>query len=72
MKLYDVDGHDQPLMLSEEHAELLGATEHVVSDTVPGKNASKAAWVDYAVSQGADPVVAENSTKAELVEQYGS
>jgi hypothetical protein len=37
----------------------------------PAKSANKAEWVDYAVSQGADPSEAESSTKDELVAAYG-
>lgn len=38
----------------------------------PSKNDNKAAWVDYAVEQGADRGEAENLTKAELVATYGA
>jgi hypothetical protein len=38
----------------------------------PAKNDNKAAWVDHAVSQGADRDEAESLTKAELVELYTS
>jgi len=72
MKLYRVDGYDRPLRLSEAHAELLGATESTDVILMPARNAAKAVWVDYAVSQGADPVVAEATTKADLIEQYGA
>jgi hypothetical protein len=72
MKLYDVEGNDQPLMLSEEHAELIGATEHDLADeAMPARTASKAAWVAWAVGYGADPAVADASTKADLIAQYG-
>lgn len=71
MKLYDVDGHDLPLRLSEEHAELIGATEHVVDATKPTRNANKAAWADYALAQGADPASVDQMTRTQLVEQYG-
>lgn len=37
----------------------------------PAQSANKAAWVDYAVSQGADRGEAEESTKAELIDEYG-
>lgn len=37
----------------------------------PARNASKAEWVEYAVSRGADRDAAESATKPELVEQYG-
>lgn len=70
MKLYDVKGYDQPLLLSEEHAELIGAVEHQVFAVQPAKSATKAAWVDYALGQGADPAALESLTRAELIEQY--
>lgn len=70
MRLYDVDGYDQPLMLSEEHAELIGATEHEPV-SLPAETAPKRSWVDYAVAQGADPAVADATTKADLIAQYG-
>lgn len=35
MKLYDVEGYDRPLLLSEEHAEQIGATEHVEPEDKP-------------------------------------
>lgn len=72
MKLYDVEGHEHPLRLSEEHAELIGATEHTSPMVTPTKNATKAVWVDFAVAQGADPVLAETLTRTELVERYGN
>lgn len=71
MKLYDVAGHDRPLLLSEEHAELIGATEHELVTETPSRNANKPAWVAYAVAQGNDPAVAEAMTRAELIEQFG-
>jgi hypothetical protein len=72
MKLYDVDGYDTPLRLSEEHAELIGAKEHDLPAAAPSRSAAKAAWADYAVGQGADPAYAESATRAELIEQYGA
>jgi hypothetical protein len=42
-----------------------------VSDEKPAQNATKADWVEYAVSQGADRAEAEDATKAELVEKHG-
>jgi hypothetical protein len=71
MKLYDVPGHDRPLMLSEEHAELIGATPHEVVSAVPSRNANKPAWVAFAVAQGTDPAVADAMTRADLIEQFG-
>ena len=38
----------------------------------PAKSASKGAWVDFAVSQGAEREEAESATQADLIERYGS
>lgn len=40
-------------------------------DEAPAKSASKADWVDYAVSQGADREEAESSTRDDLAKTYG-
>jgi len=72
MKLYDVDGYDVPLRLDEAHAERIGASEHVASVEQPVRNANKAAWSDFAISQGGDPSLVENMTRTELIDQYGS
>lgn len=41
-------------------------------EDAPGKTASKAVWLDYAVDvRGADRTEAEQLTKAELIERYG-
>lgn len=37
----------------------------------PAPSANKATWVEWAVSQGADPDEAAKSSKADLVEAYG-
>lgn len=42
------------------------------SDGRPVQADNKAAWVDWAVSQGADREEAEAATKAELIDDYGS
>jgi hypothetical protein len=42
------------------------------SPTRPQTSDLKAEWVDYAVSQGAQPIEAESMTKAELIERYGA
>ncbi len=71
-KLYDVPGYAEPMHLSPEHAEELGATETSEPDASrPSRGASKADWADYAKSQGMDPVAAESATRAQLIEQYG-
>lgn len=68
--LYDVPGYARPLRLSADHAEALGGTE-VQPVERPNKTATKAAWVEYAVSQGADPANAEAVTRADLIARYG-
>lgn len=39
--------------------------------TAPARSASKADWVAYAVSKGAEQAAAEQLTKEQLTEQYG-
>jgi hypothetical protein len=39
--------------------------------TAPGRSASKADWVAYAVTQGAEQDAAEQLTRDQLAEQYG-
>lgn len=41
------------------------------AEGTPKQSDTKAAWVDYAVTQGAERADAEAKSKAELVEQYG-
>jgi hypothetical protein len=58
--------------VSDARAERLLASGWTTGGAdVPTKSASKAEWVDYAVSQGMSRDDAESSTKADLVEQYG-
>lgn len=40
--------------------------------SAPAKSDNKAAWVSYAVAQGAEEAEANDSTKAELIERYGA
>lgn len=70
MNLYDVPGHDAPLLLSEEHAELLGVSLHQPAPK-PKANGTVAEWRDYAVSQGADPAGLESMTRAQIIDAYG-
>lgn len=56
--------------LAEGLAEKSGKIEDD-PDGPPAKTAPKADWVDYAISKGADPSEAEESTKQELVDLYG-
>lgn len=37
----------------------------------PAPNANKAAWIDYAVSQGADETAVSEMTKRELIARFG-
>jgi hypothetical protein len=71
MKLYDVPGVDRPLLLDEDFADELGYSEHVDDSSAPSARSSKAEWVEYAISQGADPEDASSMTKTELVDTYG-
>ena len=41
------------------------------TDKAPGKSASKATWVEYAVSQGMDATEAEALTRDDLAEKFG-
>jgi hypothetical protein len=72
MKLYDVPNVDHPLMLDEDFAATQGYELHSPqSDRTPPPRASKQEWVDFAVSEGADPEHAATLTKSDLIEQYG-
>jgi hypothetical protein len=70
MKLYDAPGVDRPLLLDEDYAAELGYSEHVPDDQ-PSSRASKQAWVDYAISKGADADAVSVLSKSDLIEQYG-
>lgn len=50
---------------------LAGAVVTIAQDDSPAASATKAAWVDYAVSKGASREDAEAQTKDALVERYG-
>lgn len=70
-RLYDA-GYAEPVRLSVEHAEALGATEVSEPDeNRPARNASKADWVAYAVDQGMTLEGAEAQTRAQLIDQLG-
>lgn len=70
MKLYDVPGHDRPLMLSDAHAELLEATPHEATPQ-PGRNASADAWREWVIGRGVDPDAVALLTRTEIIESYG-
>lgn len=64
-----------PLDLSDPGSADAGqaaAAEGADEAAAPKQSDNKAAWVDYAVAQGADRDEAEGKTKAELVDQYGA
>lgn len=71
-KLYNVEGVDRPLRLSDEHAERIGAklyeppTEKAddQADDRPKANATKDEWVAWATSKGVS--FAEDKTLDEL------
>lgn len=46
--------------------------ECVLVKDEPKKNDNKAAWVDFAVSQGADRDEADSATKNDLIDKYGT
>lgn len=73
---------DQPDSLSEGHksnqadldltpAQKREQAEQEAGGSAPAKSATKAEWVDHAVSKGADREEAESMTKDELTAAYG-
>jgi hypothetical protein len=61
----DADGVDQPHIDGEDPVPGL-------PESRPGRNATKADWVGWAVAQGADVEEASLATKADLIDLYGS
>lgn len=57
----EVEGESEPEPESQPEVE----------DETPKQSDTKATWVDFAVSQGADRNGAEDMTKQELIEMYG-
>ena len=56
----------------EGEAEVEDKTEAEAGEAGPPRPAaSKQEWIDWAVSQGAEWITATNSTKQQLMEQYG-
>lgn len=47
-----------------------GTAEETAAVPRPGRDEPKAAWIEYAVSQGADRGEAEAMTKADLLDRY--
>lgn len=43
----------------------------IVAGDIPARNASKADWAAFAVSQGMDPAEAEDAQRKDLIDQYG-
>lgn len=62
----DADGFNEELEPDELLEELDAAIKR------PYTNASKAAWIEYATSQGEDPETAEAMSKADLISKYGA
>lgn len=60
-----------PLGFSDPGSAEVGRQE-AGGDGVPKQSDNKAAWVDYAVEQGADRDEAQGMTKAELADRYGA
>lgn len=57
-----------------EPAELAAEPDVVAADpsaAVPGPSAAKQAWIEYAVTRGAQPQEAAGMTKADLMSRYG-
>ena len=52
-------------------ADTAPAAEPDDTEKAPGKSASKATWVEYAVSQGMDATEAEALTRDDLAEKFG-
>lgn len=76
-QLPDVEAQVEAAAATPRIGEVDPATGEVIvtpdaGDGPPPKAASKEAWVDFAVAQGADRAEAEDSTKAELIERYGA
>ena len=63
-KLIDPSAEPEPELEPEVEAESETAVKPAQADP-------KAAWIDWAISQGADADEAEALTKAELIEFYG-
>lgn len=66
-----VDADRGQWLVDNGYATNAGGDDDQDDDGRPAKSASKAEWVDYAVSQGANQDDADGMTKAELQEQYG-
>lgn len=65
------DGYARLQALLDEHQQAVAGPAPADEQSAPSKSDNKAAWVDHAVAQGADPDEAESLTKAELQEQFG-
>ncbi|MET7450679.1 hypothetical protein ABZT03_02060 [Streptomyces sp. NPDC005574] len=65
---------DNPAVISyaRRHGYTVEGDEDGPQDTKPpARSASKAEWVAYALTQGAEQAAAERLTKEQLAEQYG-
>jgi hypothetical protein len=62
------------VLLRRHHDRLEDESPQTTEDapaTAPGRSASKADWVAYAVTRGAEQDDAEQLTRDQLAEQYG-
>jgi len=63
-EIHRVNEDGSPFVEAEPEAEAAPAS-------APPSSAPKAAWVEWAVSQGADQATAEGMTKLNLIGEYG-
>ena len=63
-EIHRVNEDGTPFVEAEPEAEAVPAS-------APPSSAPKAAWVEWAVSQGADQATAEGMTKLNLIGEYG-
>lgn len=66
----DPDDEGLAIVVTSDGVEHVG--ELPAAAARPAQAANKDAWVDFAVSQGADRDEAEAKTKAELIDAYGA
>jgi len=57
--------------VNEDGSPFVEAEPEAAPASAPPSSAPKAAWVDWAVSQGADRAAAEAMTKLNLIGEYG-
>lgn len=67
----DVDEVDMGPIDMSDPGSVEAGVEGAEENQPPAKSASKAAWVDWAVAQGANRDEAEEQSRADLIETYG-